>query len=71
MARTQECWFHRLQSGSFAQDPQPDLPECFRNPGKMAESIGHRHPPKKNGKRLQFAAFFVNFWIDCVLHRWP
>lgn len=28
---TKNAAFHRMQSKSWASDPQPDLPECFRN----------------------------------------
>ena len=65
------------------QRPAPDLgPRIHQSVDDGDASIAHaakrrglardwqvRATAKENGKRLQFAAFFVNFWVDCVLHR--
>ena len=42
--------FHRMQSGSFAQDPQPDLPECFRNQAYVEKLVKGLKGHKKEGR---------------------
>jgi hypothetical protein len=42
--------FHRMQSGSFAQDPQPDLPECFRNQAYVEKLVKGLKSLKKDGR---------------------
>lgn len=42
--------FHRMQSGSFAEDPQPDLPECFRNQAYVEKLVKGLKGHKKEGR---------------------
>lgn len=36
---TKNAGFHRMQSRSFDEDPQPDLPDCFRNEAYVEKLI--------------------------------
>jgi hypothetical protein len=42
--------FHRMQSGTFAQDPQPDLSACFRNQAYVEKLVKGLKGHKKEGR---------------------
>jgi hypothetical protein len=37
---TKNAAFHRMESRSFDEDPQPDLPDCFRNQAYVEKLVG-------------------------------
>jgi len=42
--------FHRMESGEFAEDPQPELPECFRNQAYVEKLVKGLKNLKKEGR---------------------
>jgi hypothetical protein len=47
---TKNAAFHRMQSGSWDQDPQTDLPECFRNQAYVEKLVKGLKNVKKEGR---------------------
>jgi hypothetical protein len=45
---TKNAGFHRMKSQSFSEDPQPELPDCFRNEAYVEKLV---KGPKKLEKR--------------------
>ena len=46
---TKNAAFHRMQSRSFEADPQPDLPDCFRNQAYVEKLVHGLKSLKKEG----------------------
>jgi len=46
---TKNAAFHRMQSRSFQEDPQPDLPDCFRNQAYVEKLVKGLKTLKKAG----------------------
>lgn len=46
---TKNAGFHRMQSQSFVEDPQPDLPDCFRNEAYVEKLVKGLKNLKKEG----------------------
>jgi hypothetical protein len=46
---TKNAAFHRMQSRSFETDPQPDLPDCFRNQAYVEKLVHGLKSLKKEG----------------------
>lgn len=47
---TKNASFHRMQSQSFAEDPQPDLPDCFCNEAYVEKLVKGLKNLKKEGR---------------------
>lgn len=47
---TKNAGFHRMQSESFDADPQPDLPDCFRNQSYVEKLVKGLKNLKKEGR---------------------
>jgi hypothetical protein len=47
---TKNAGFHRMQSQSFSEDPQPDLPDCFRNEAYVEKLVKGLKSLKKEGR---------------------
>lgn len=47
---TKNAAFHRMQSVSFANDPQPDLPDCFRNEAYVEKLVKGLKSQKNEGR---------------------
>jgi hypothetical protein len=47
---TKNAGLHRMQSESFAEDPQPDLPDCFRNEAYVEKLVKGLKNLKKEGR---------------------
>jgi hypothetical protein len=47
---TKNAAFHRMRSHSSDEDPQPDLPECFRNQAYVEKLVGGLKDVKKEGR---------------------
>ena len=47
---TKNAAFHRMQSRSFEEDPQPDLPDCFRNQAYVKKLINGLKSLKNEGR---------------------
>jgi hypothetical protein len=47
---TKNASFHRMRSRSFNEDPQPDLPDCFRNQAYVEKLIHGLKNLKKEGR---------------------
>jgi len=47
---TKNAAFHRMRSRTFAEDPQPDLPECFRNQAYVEKLVGGLKSLKNEGR---------------------
>jgi hypothetical protein len=47
---TKNAGFHRMKSKSFDEDPQPDLPDCFRNEAYVEKLIKGLKNQKKEGR---------------------
>lgn len=57
------CWretknaaFHRMRSNSFDEDPQGELPECFRNEAYVKKLVGGLKNLKKEGREEEDAS---------------
>lgn len=50
---TKNAGFHRMRSGSFDEDPQLDLPECFRNQAYVAKLVGGLKSLKNEGREAE------------------
>ncbi len=47
---TKNAGFHRMKSQSFPQDPQPELPDCFRNEAYVEKLVKGLKNLKKQGR---------------------
>lgn len=47
---TKNAGFHRMKSQSFSQDPQPELPDCFRNEAYVEKLVKGLKNLKKQGR---------------------
>ena len=47
---TKNAGFHRMKSQSFSQDPQPELPDCFRNEAYVEKLVKGLKNLKKEGR---------------------
>jgi len=47
---TKNAGFHRMKSQSFAKDPQPELPDCFRNEAYVEKLVKGLKNLKKEGR---------------------
>lgn len=47
---TKNAAFHRMQSRRFDEDPQPDLPDCFRNQAYVEKLVNGLKSLKKEGR---------------------
>lgn len=47
---TKNAAFHRMRSDSFEDDPQPDLPDCFRNQAYVEKLVKGLKKSKKEGR---------------------
>jgi hypothetical protein len=47
---TKNAGFHRMQSQSFEEDPQPELPDCFRNEAYVEKLVKGLKSLKKEGR---------------------
>jgi len=50
---TKNAGFHRMKSQSFFQDPQPELPDCFRNEAYVEKLVKGLKNLKKEGREEQ------------------
>lgn len=51
---TKNAAFHRMISKSFAIDPQPELPDCFRNQAYVEKLVHGLKSVKKQGREEEF-----------------
>ena len=47
---TKNAGFHRMKSQSFSEDPQPELPDCFRNEAYVEKLVKGLKSLKKEGR---------------------
>ena len=47
---TKNAGFHRMESQSFSEDPQPELPDCFRNEAYVEKLVKGLKNLKKEGR---------------------
>jgi hypothetical protein len=53
---TKNAGFHRMKSQSLAQDPQPELPDCFRNEAYVEKLVKGLKNLKKEGREEELEA---------------
>ena len=53
---TKNAGFHRMKSQSFSQDPQPELPDCFRNEAYVEKLVKGLKSLKKEGREAELDA---------------
>jgi hypothetical protein len=53
---TKNAGFHRMKSQSFSQDPQPELPDCFRNEAYVEKLVKGLKNLKKEGREEEVEA---------------
>ena len=53
---TKNAAFHRMQSQSFDEDPQIELPECFRDQAYVEKLVGGLKSLKKEGREEEAAS---------------
>ena len=59
---TKNAGFHRMKSQSFSEDPQPELPDCFRNEAYVEKLVKGLKNLKKEGREeeLEVGAAFAD-----------
>lgn len=53
---TKNAGFHRMKSQSFVEDPQPELPDCFRNEAYVEKLVKGLKNLKKEGREEEWEA---------------